>query len=218
MSAAYNTLPSPGCQIPLRTPPLHHHRRNHRGGLAFFPLLLPMNPPPPTDWQIIWDVLINIALLLFAFTGSFVAIVAKTWDKAERHVTILGWIAIICLFLTLAVGVTKEIRTQQKASQQEAENRKAQSESFRLQRLTFEETQASKDYISGLVNEVKSVTSELKALAAKRSDQSAPDVVKANQTAQTATQKAEQTKAESQARTAKTIAAALSPDDRAFAQ
>ena len=54
-------------------------------------------------------VLLNVAMALFGFIGSFVALCYKTLDEKSRRLTKHGVVAAACLTATFGLGVAKEI-------------------------------------------------------------------------------------------------------------
>ncbi len=78
------------------------------------------------------DLLINIALITFGFIGALTAIVGDTWREDERslfkRITNIGWVAIVCLSLTLGLGLVKEIRANDEAENLKAERLELQME------------------------------------------------------------------------------------------
>lgn len=61
---------------------------------------------------------LNLALLILAFADGIVAIGGETWRKGDSgrkgSITPRGWVAIVLLALTLAVGMIKEIKINDK--------------------------------------------------------------------------------------------------------
>lgn len=57
---------------------------------------------------------INLALLLIGTTAALAAFGGETWEKGDepflKRITRRGWVAVICMLATLALGITKEIR------------------------------------------------------------------------------------------------------------
>jgi hypothetical protein len=75
-------------------------------------------------WPI--NMLLNILLLILGTMTAFAAIGGETWRKEEPHffkrLTPRGWVSLICLGLTLAAGIGKEILTQEESVKQQREN------------------------------------------------------------------------------------------------
>jgi hypothetical protein len=70
--------------------------------------------------------LLNIFLLILATMTAFTAIGGETWRKDQSNIfkspTTRGWIAIVCLILTLGIGIIKEVITQRESENQKADN------------------------------------------------------------------------------------------------
>ena len=60
------------------------------------------------------DTFINVSLVLFASIGTVVAIGGRTWDASQavllKKFTKLGWLALLCVLMSMVLGTTKEIR------------------------------------------------------------------------------------------------------------
>ncbi len=67
---------------------------------------------------------LNILLATCGLIGSFTAIGGDTWRKGNvawiHRITVRGWIAITCLCLAFAAGITKEIITHQRSKVKDA--------------------------------------------------------------------------------------------------
>lgn len=78
---------------------------------------------------------LNIVLLILGASATLAAFMGKTVDEGTdpfiSRINTRGWVSLACLFLALAVGVFKEIRTAQETVKAAAEAKDARDESER---------------------------------------------------------------------------------------
>ena len=76
-------------------------------------------------------ILLNIALLIIGAASTMAAFGGKTWREGPEpileRITSRGWISLFCLILAVALGVTKEIRSQIAATFAESNSEKEQA-------------------------------------------------------------------------------------------